>query len=59
MFAMTTAMATEINETAAARRAEIAGHRRNGEGTWSHEEYVDPTYGEKYCLHCEEYLGKA
>lgn len=57
MFARTEAMAKEAKDIIAARAAQVAGHRRNG--GWEHEAYVDEAYGEKYCIHCEEYLGKA
>ena len=59
MFAMTTQMAAEAIKAQDAHNAKEAGHRRNGSGTWSHEAYVDPTYNEIYCKHCEEYLGNA
>lgn len=55
MFAMTTAQAQTAAESAAARAATYKGHAAAG----GHEAYVDPTYNEKYCIHCEEYLGKA
>jgi len=57
MFAMTAAQAQTAQESINARQATYAGHHANG--TFAHEAYVDPTYNEKYCKHCEEYLGKA
>lgn len=57
MFARTEAMAKEAADIVATREAQFAGHRRNG--GWEHEAYVDPAYNQKFCLHCEEYLGEA